>query len=210
MYASTAKPQLREKWTVRRNVCVRHRVPSYLPFWNCTGKTEIKPERVWRPLDSRKAGSRTISSTEPTFASLHEQSTATNTLVVKQNARITFCRPCLSGWSWVLSDMSSGRSGYRQKHELGMAPTDTWLSVGVVLRQMVGTKRWYEGSSYSCASAGPISAFAFSGPVKLKTSCCPRPTPTLHLWGGGCVTYNFTFSRRSTFVSFPVYKTLRM
>jgi len=32
-YSSTAKPQLREKRTVRRNVCVRHRVPSYLPFF---------------------------------------------------------------------------------------------------------------------------------------------------------------------------------
>jgi hypothetical protein len=31
-YSSMAKPQLREKRAIRRNVCVRHRVPSYLPF----------------------------------------------------------------------------------------------------------------------------------------------------------------------------------
>jgi len=45
-YSNSAKPQLREKRAVGRNVCVRHRVPSYLPFWNCTGKTEIKTESV--------------------------------------------------------------------------------------------------------------------------------------------------------------------
>jgi len=49
IYSSMAKPQLKEKRAVRRNICVCHRVPSYLPFWNCTGKTEIKTERVWRP-----------------------------------------------------------------------------------------------------------------------------------------------------------------
>jgi len=46
-YSSNPKPQLRVKRAARRNVCVRHRVPSYLPFWNCTGETEIKTERVW-------------------------------------------------------------------------------------------------------------------------------------------------------------------
>jgi len=55
-YSSTAKPQVKEKRAVRRNVCVRHCVPTYLLFWNCTGKTEIKTERVWWPLDKPPEG----------------------------------------------------------------------------------------------------------------------------------------------------------
>jgi hypothetical protein len=47
---NTAKPQLIETRAVRRYIFVRHRAPSYLPFRNCTGKTEIKTERAWRPL----------------------------------------------------------------------------------------------------------------------------------------------------------------
>ena len=53
-YSSTAKPQLREKRTVRKNVCVRHGVPSYLPFWKCIGKTDTIADRVWRPLHSAR------------------------------------------------------------------------------------------------------------------------------------------------------------
>jgi len=110
--------------------------------------------RLSRPaLDSRKAGSRTVSfhmSIEPAFAistrSEHNDeppgggtkcsSNILQAVHIRRASRVV--------------DSSCGRSNCSQEHELCTAPTGTWLSVCVVLRQ----KCWYEGSSYSCVSAG--------------------------------------------------------
>jgi len=87
-YSRTAKPHLREKRAVRRSVCVHHRVPSYFPFWNCTGKTEIKTERVWRPLNLKYEKS-VLSGGRAFSSSLNISETNWRTLVYHKTASIT-------------------------------------------------------------------------------------------------------------------------
>jgi hypothetical protein len=157
-----------------------------LPWWNrILTKLPAPHNRLSRrALDSRKAGSRTVSfhtSIEPTFGistrSEHsDEHPGGGTKCSSNIMQAVHIRRVLR-----VVDSSSGRSSCSQEHELGTAPTDTWLSVCVCFEVEVLIRRIIIFLRI-CRSA---TVFAFIGPVKLKTTCCPSLMSSFPSWGGG-------------------------